>query len=677
MFEPVAQEIDSRSASGEATPPPPIDEPHLPASPRAPALAAAALPALPALLAVLLYGRHLADGFTADDFGYATWARDGLATLLRYLTVDSSPQVIRPLPGLAWMLATLPLGAVVLHGLSVLLHAANGLLVAALVQRGGSGTAGRPAAAGGPGAAWTDALGELSRAWTAAVFAALFVAFPLFTEPVIWLSGSFDLWACCFALAALRCADPGPESGTPETPDGKVARAAPAAAAGLFLAALLCKESVICLPLILPLLAPWRRVRRAVGAMLATAAVYLAARLLLFSGLGGYRRGDGGSMLWSTTSRNLWTMAASVPQRILVPFKGAGASARLSLLCALLSILLIGGFLVGAMAAGGRRRAAAARFLLPVLPIAALLLAVAPVAHLLWIDVDQEGSRLLYFPIAVLAIALGRHAPALRAPARGIAAALICYWSLATVWNGRAWTHAAWEVEHTLAAMARLAPRLPPGAVVLVAGHDSWQGAYAWRNAFPSVPRWRGLRQDVTWLLGTAALLDSPAARLGRTAFEIGIDDAGRPVDWTPCELALLAAPPRTLVRWILPFPPPAGRDPISPDLPLPAPIEDLQLRLELGAGRPPRPTPGGLFWRPSGMAHFDSVDAATFLLWPSSGAEVVLRLHPEPPQPMSGLKLWLHMPPPEVAIVRAIHVAAVPAVCSPGAEMPGSVSAR
>jgi hypothetical protein len=668
VFEPVAQGIDSRPAGGEATPPPPMDEPRLPASRRA--LAAAALPAV---LAVVLYGRHLADGFLADDFGYATWARDGLATLLRYLTVDSSPQVIRPLPGLAWMLATLPLGATVLHCLSMLLHAANGLLVAALVRRGGPGPAGRPVAAGGPGTAWTAAATGPGRAWTAALFAALFVAFPLFTEPVIWLSGSFDLWACCFALAALLSADPGLESGT--TPGARAARVAPAAAAGLFLAALLCKESVICLPLILALLAPWRRVRRAVAAMLAVAAVYVGGRLLLFSGLGGYRRGDGGSVLWAASPRKLWMMTESVPQRILVPFKGAGAGARLSLLCALLSILLLG-FLAGAMAKGQPGRAAA-RFLLLVLPVAALLLAVAPVAHLLWIDVDQEGSRLLYFPIAVFAIALGRRAPPLRAPARGIAAALVCYWGLATMWNGRAWTHAAWEVEHTLAAMARLAPGLPPRATVLVAGHDSWQGAYAWRNAFPSAPRWRGLRQDVIWLLGTAALLDSPAAELGRTAFEVGIDDAGRPVDWTPCELALLAPPPRTLLRWILPFPPPPGRDPVSPDLPLPGPIEDLQLRLELGAGRPPQPTLGRLFWRPSGAAHFTAVDAAAFMLWPRSGAEVVLRLHPEPPRPMSGLKLWLYMPPPGVAMVRAIHIAAAPPVCSPGAERSGSVSAR
>jgi hypothetical protein len=651
----VAKEIDGRSMSAEATP--------APRSRPASALAAAALTALPALLAVLLYGRHLADGLVADDFGYASWARTGLATLLRRLTIDSSPQMIRPLPGLAWLLATLPLGAALLHCLSVLLHAANGLLVAALVRQGDPGSAERQEAAGEPGAAWTAVAREPGRAWTAAAFASLFAAFPLFTEPVIWLSGSFDLWACCFALAALRCADRGAESGAPPA---RAELAAPGAAAGLYLAALLCKESVVCLPLILPLLVPWRRVRRATGAMLAVAAVYVAARLLLFSGPGGYRRGDGGPLLWSAAPRQLWLMAERLPQRILVPFKGAGASARLPLLCGLLSILLIGGFLVGAMAAGRRGRAAAARSLLP--PIAALLLAVAPVAHLLWIDVDQEGSRLLYFPIAVLAIALGRRAPALRAPARAMAAALVCWWSLATVWNGRAWTHASWEVEHTLAAMASLAPRLPPRAAVFVAGHDSWQGAYAWRNGIAAAARWRGLRQDVSWLLGTAALLDSPAAELGRSAFEIGIDDAGRPVDWTPCELALVAAPPRPLIRWILPFPPPPGRDPVSPDLPLPGPIEDLQLRLELGGGRPPRPTAGRLFWRPSGATHFEALDAATFLVWPRSGAEIVLRLHPEPPRPISGLKLWLHMSPPAAEAVRAIRIAAVPAVCVPGA---------
>jgi hypothetical protein len=178
----------------------------------------------------------------------------------------------------------------------------------------------------------------------------------------------------------------------------------------------------------------------------------------------------------------------------------------------------------------------------------------------------------------------------------------------------------------------------------------------------------------VSWLLGTAALLDSPAAELGRSAFEIGIDDAGRPVDWTPCELALLGAPATaggTLVRWVLPFPPPPGRDPISPDLPLPGALEDLQLRLELGGGRPPRPIPGRLYWRSSGAAHFESVNSATFLLWPRAGAEIVLRLHPEPPRPMPGLKLWLHMPSPAVESVRAIQVAAAPAVCSPGAARP------
>jgi hypothetical protein len=667
----VLEVTDGRALGGEATPSPPIDRPRLPPARWAPALAAAAVPAL---LAVLLYGRHVADGFVADDFGYAIWARGGLATLLRFLTVDSRPQMIRPLPGLAWMLATLPLGAALLHCISVSLHAANGLLVAAMVRQGRRGSAGLPVAAGEPGTGRPPAAGAPGTAWTAAAFAALFVAFPLFTEPVIWLSASFDLWACCFALAAILCADRGPESGAPAAKAAKAAWAAPAMAAGLFLAALLCKESVACLPLILPLLVPWRRARRAVGAMLAVAAVYAAVRLLLFSGPGGYRRGGGGALLLAATPRQLWLMAQRLPQRVLVPFKEAAASGLPPLLCALLSILLIGGFLLAAMAAGRPGRAAAARFLVPV---AALLLAVAPVAHLLWIDVDQEGSRLLYFPVAVLAVALGRRAPALRAPAMGLAAALACYWSLATLWNGRAWTRASWEVEHTLAAMAALAPRLPPRAAVLVAGHDSWQGAYAWRNAFPSAPRWRGLRQDVRWLPGTAALLDAPAEELGRSAFEIGIDDAGRAVDWTPCELALLAPPRRTLVRWILPSPPPPGRDPVSPDLPLPGPAADLQLRLELGDGRPPRPTPGSLFWRPSGAAHFNADDATAFLLWPSSGAEIVLRLHPEPPRPMPGLKLWLHLPPPAVENVRAIRVAAAPAVCSPGAAMSPSFSAR
>ena len=128
---------------------------------------AAALTVLPALLAALLYGRHLAEGLVADDFEYASWAHAGLGTLLRHVTVDSSPQMVRPLPGLVWTLAALPLGAALLHGLSVLLHAANGLLIAASVRRRCPRPDGHAAGAADPGAARAVGEGESGVAQTA------------------------------------------------------------------------------------------------------------------------------------------------------------------------------------------------------------------------------------------------------------------------------------------------------------------------------------------------------------------------------------------------------------------------------------------------------------------------------------------------------------------------------
>lgn len=56
----------------------------------------------PTLLVVLLYVRHLRDGYLADDFLYVEWARAGLGVLLRHVTTASNPQMIRPLPALAW-----------------------------------------------------------------------------------------------------------------------------------------------------------------------------------------------------------------------------------------------------------------------------------------------------------------------------------------------------------------------------------------------------------------------------------------------------------------------------------------------------------------------------------------------------------------------------------------------
>jgi hypothetical protein len=608
----------------------------------------------PALLALVLYAPALGVGYLADDFLYLNWMRSGLGELLRHVTTSSNPQMIRPLPALAWGLGALRCGPLLLHALSLLLHALAGFLVAVAIGRTAP-----PDGAAAPAvkAAWRAPGPD------AILFASLFVAFPLFSEPVVWLSASSDLWAADFALLATCLAI---------RAGGRTSRQATAAACFLF--ALLCKESALCLPLALALLLPWREVRRTVGMMAAVALSYLALRVLIFRGPGGYLDARGRSTLWSARPGELaHALFLRLPLRVLVPWRGSREVPLAELAAALVSAVLLGS-LLAAIIASSRRTAVDKpsptlgrfSFARPWLAGFAALLPALPVFS---IEADQENARVLYLPVAVLAIGCGRWCPGLGPWARRLALLLALYWSAATVWNVRPWSEAGWEVEHTLRMMEDVAPRLPAQALVFVAGHDTWRGAFAWRNAIAAAARWRGVRQDSRWFLGTVAGVDRPADRLGKDLFEIGIDRAGQPVDWTACERALLMSPQAILgsfdVAWK------GGADPVTPPLVFRQPLRALQVRLELSSGRPAGPVAGRLFWHPARAGRFNMTDSAAFFIGPRAAPEVVLRVPPElapPSRALGGITLWLHVPP-EGAYVRTIEVATVPPVCEAPAE--------
>src|SRR5215475_12480339 len=84
-------------------------------------------------VSLLVYGRVLRGVYLSDDFLYIAWWRDGFLTLLRKVTIDSYPRMIRPLPAIMWGLSDVAGGYVALHVLSLLVHAINGSLVAFLV----------------------------------------------------------------------------------------------------------------------------------------------------------------------------------------------------------------------------------------------------------------------------------------------------------------------------------------------------------------------------------------------------------------------------------------------------------------------------------------------------------------------------------------------------------------
>lgn len=612
-----------------------------------------ALALAPALLALVLYARSAPLGFLADDFLYLDWARHGVSQLLRHVTVASNPQMIRPLPALAWLVGQLRHGALLLHGVSLMLHAAAGFLVALIVRRGTS-----PAGDDSP--------------WRGAAAGGLFVAFPLFTEPVVWLSASFDLWACVFALGALLVAR---EGGT----------GAAAWATVLFSLALLSKESVLLLPLVVAALWPWREVRKAVLLMSGVAALYVVLRLVLFAGPGGYLTPAGRSLLWSPDLMSIVrNLALRLPFQVLVAFRRAGELPCGEWVAGLVSAALLVPLLVGCVRTGGPRSglrshsAGATRLAL------AVLFAFLPVLPVFSIEVDQENSRLLYFPASIAAIALARAAGPASPFMRRLALALLLYWSAATVWNQSAWREASWEVARTEEAMLQFVPRLPPSATVFVAGHDTWRGAYTLRNAVAAAAAWLDLRPDLHWNLGTVASIERPwRERLGRSVFEIGIDAAGRPIDWTPCETALgpAPAPERVLVDWPPHSPAHEARDraatladPVLPPTALRRPLAAIQVRLELGPGRPAKEVPGRLFWLPPDFQRYNQSDSAEFVLGPRAPSEIIVRVPPTlaPRQrPMSVLGLWLHLPPEYAPLVRTVRVAEVPQVCVTPPKLP------
>jgi hypothetical protein len=567
-----------------------------------------AVPATLGLLTLLIYGKHLGDGYLADDFLFLSWWRDGIGELLRRVTVDANPRVIRPLPALAWGLSELPGGAAVHHGLSLLVHAATAWMVVRLARRGS---------------------GSAEVGWLAG---ALFVCFPLFTEPVIWLSAAPDLWACLLALAALDVALR--TSPLPRRERG---------AAVLFALSLLCKESTVTLPLVLLCFAPWQEIRRPFLALAAVGLGYLGCRLLLFGGIGGYLGPDGRALALDVAPwRFVRNLTLQFPYRLLVPLKRAGDLAPW---------LGLAAATVAAAAVAGGRPWRRPRVLLRA--AVATVLATLPVAAFFSVSYDHENGRMLYFPIAVLAAALAAAVPGPTVLLRAAALALTVLWSLATVANGRSWSEGGREVHQTLAVMRAAEPRFPAGATVLVAGHDTWHGAYVWRNGLAFAARLHGLRGDLHWTLGTAATIPRPRD-LGRRVFEIGLAADGGERDWTSCQQALWTAPLEPLGGFEISA---KSRRLDTGPIILRRPSSNLAVEI---LAEPGQRSGGSLRWRHAGIGRFNVTDSRFFEIFPGNGRTVV-RL-PALSQPLTEIELRLETGAP--AALREVQVVELPKIC-------------
>jgi hypothetical protein len=544
---------------------------------------------------LVIFGSHLQDGYLSDDFFFVLWARRSLATLLAKLTFASYPQVIRPLPALAWMLSRCASGSLLLHGLSLMVHAANSALVLILARR------------------WK------APDLMALILGALFLVFPLSGEAVLWLSCGFDLWATFFSLLTLLALQ-----------SSEAAEKVSRIGLTFYALALLCKESAFALPLALPFLFPGIR-RRALpfsGLM----GIYLTVRLLLFSGLGGYKDKLGQLVvLQGNIPANILAFARAllvqIPLRILAPVPVEG---RLAIgLMAGISLVLL-----ATIAWSSERTLRSA-----VLAASVFVIALLPAAHLVRIEWDLQGSRLIYLPFALALMALARFFRPRGKLAAASGAILVSCWLVAATFNGRAWTRAGAEARNTLQAMERFEPGIPSGSTVLVDTPDTREGAYVFRNGLSEAAEVEGLRRDLRWQRGTAALLGAGAeSELGSRLFEIGFDDQGRATDWTRCERSLGEAVPRGDVLPFLPSPKTPPFQPAKRWLAETTSVESTCQRLMLSMScKDSGSRMGTVFWKSKEEEQFTTMKAREFKL---SAAPLPVRISGLPPR----ARLWLRI---------------------------------
>ena len=339
------------------------------------------------------------------------------------------------------------------HLWSLAAHAANTCLVYLLVRRLGIRRA----------AAWAAAL--------------LFALHGSRAETVAWADARFDLLATFFTLLAVLGVLAYCRTGR------RVWYVPLAVCAAL---AVYTKESAFCLPLLpaalLPCLprAQWRRAMAASVALGSVCAVLFAYRWWALGGIGGYADRTGVSAVWQ--SRPLHTSEALFFRQWAFLFFPVNWSAPLAwwLRAAAAGFLAM---LVVFAARGGARPGGLARL---VAGLAFVLAAVIPVQHLLMFQPDFAGARVLYLPLAGLAIfwaaMLERAAPGKLTWA--MAAALIAFNVAALEHNLGPWRTTPAVAAAVCSALGRELANDP--RPVFVSGlPDRLQGVYFLSNGFP------------------------------------------------------------------------------------------------------------------------------------------------------------------------------------------------
>lgn len=234
------------------------------------------------------------------------------------------------------------------------------------------------------------------RRGAACIAALLFALHGSRAETVAWADARFDLLATFFTLCAVLAA-------LEYCRTGRRLFYLPLAVCAAL--AVYTKESAFCLPLLPVALLPflprtqWRRAAAACLALGSVCAILFAYRWWALGGIGGYADSTGASAVWH--SRPLHTAEALFFRQWAFVFFPVNWSVPLewwlrAATAGFLALLVLCAVRGGAERASSRARLAAG--------LAFLLAADLPVHHLLGFDPDFAGGRVLYLPLAGLAI---------------------------------------------------------------------------------------------------------------------------------------------------------------------------------------------------------------------------------------------------------------------------------
>ena len=395
------------------------------------------LPALAGLLlmALALYWPMLPLGLLSDDFVLLSRAQSGLL-------LDRSWEFVRPLPLALWRIANAPPA---LHALNIALHGVNAWLTAIVAMRFG-----------------------LTR--IAALLAGLlFVALPSSVEAVAWAAGIFDVLLATLILAACVVT-------TTMTPGTRRT----VLTALLTAAALATKETAVVTPAILVIasLGTSQRMRHALAPIACSAivvALYMAVRISAGFASTPPAADISGYVLKELVSRPFATLGLPFHVELLRSYRW------IAYVFAVLWPLL---FVLSASQWRSDRAAA-----IRVLACAAwILVSILPLATMLFIADDLQGSRYLYLGSAAFSIMLLALVSNMDQMVQMLVAiSLIALFAVATRSHQSAWIAAAHERDRVLAAFRD--GHIDCAAAQVGGLPDHVQGAYVFRNGFNEAVR--------------------------------------------------------------------------------------------------------------------------------------------------------------------------------------------